>query len=85
MEYFTTPSIPNETVGAPIGFVKVVQSCEDGRQFQTAVCATPIARANAQEGVELVPTTLRRTRDLDFSYQVVWVSCLRRRSKAMVP
>ena len=81
--YFTTPSILNETVGASIGFVKVVQSCEDGRQFQTAVCATPIARANAQEGVELGPTSLRRTQDLDFSYQVVWVSCLWQRSKSM--
>ena len=63
--YFTTPSIPNETVWASIGFVKVVQSCEDGRQFPTAVCAARIARANAQEGVELRPTALTRRSNLD--------------------
>ena len=62
--------------GASIGFVKVVQSCKHGRQFVNGFCADPIARENAQEGVELAPTTLTRISDLDEDIACICDLCL---------
>ena len=55
---------------------KVVQSCEDGRQFVSTVRAAPIARANPQEGVELGPTALMRTSNLDEDIPLFRISVL---------